>query len=72
MAAASYNFSQSISASTWIIPHNLNSLNVVVDVYINNGGNIEKIIPSNFQVTDANTLTVTFTSAQTGYARIVI
>lgn len=72
MASASYNFVQSTASNTWIIPHNLNSSNVVIDVYINNGGTIEKIIPLNIQVTDVNTITVTFSSAQIGYARLAI
>jgi len=66
-----FNHSQTVAASSWAISHNLNSDTVAVDVMIDNGGNLEKILPANVEHTDNNTLTVTFSSAQTGKARIV-
>jgi len=68
---AEFNHSQTGASASWAISHNLNSDTVVVDVFIDNGGNLEKILPANVEHTDDNTLTVTFSSAQTGKARIV-
>ena len=66
-----YNHTQSTPSTTWTITHNLNTTSVVTDTSINFGGNLEKILPLNVVLTDANTLTVTFSSAQTGKVRIV-
>ncbi len=68
---AQYNHTQSTAATTWTINHNLNSSVVAVDVMINNGPNLEKILPADVQHTNNNTLTVIFSAAQTGKARIV-
>lgn len=66
-----YNHVQSSSSATWTITHNLNSTSVVTDAFINFNGNLEKILPLNVVITSVNTLTVTFSSAQTGRCRIV-
>ena len=67
----SYNFSQTAAATTWTITHNLNKPSVAVDVFIDNAGNLEKILPASVEHTNNNTLTVTFTAAQTGRARVI-
>lgn len=66
-----HNHTQTVSSSSWTITHGLNSSTVAVDVMIDDGGNLEKIIPANIVHTDDNNLTVTFSSAQTGRARVV-
>lgn len=65
-----YSFSQDTPASTWTINHNLNSANITIDTMVNFGGNLEKVIPYDVVATNTNTLTVTFTSAQTGKATV--
>lgn len=66
-----YDHEQVSGSTTWTISHNLNSDAVAVDVFIDNGGNLEKIIPLSIEATDDNTITVTFSSSQTGWAHVI-
>lgn len=50
--------------STWVVTHNLNTDNAIVQVYDNEN---YQIIPSSVRITDSNTVTVGFDSAQSGY-----
>lgn len=68
---AEYNHNQSSGSATWTITHNLGSDTVAVDVMVDNGGDLEKILPADVKHTNDNTLTVEFSSSQTGKARIV-
>ena len=66
-----YNHDQASGSSAWVVSHNLNTDAVAVDVFIDFGGNLEKILPLSVDVTDNNTLTINFSSAQTGEARVI-
>lgn len=70
--ASSFNYTQGSANTIWTIAHNLNSDAVVIDCFIDNGGNLEKIIPLETKHTNNNTITVAFSSAQTGRARVAI
>ena len=50
--------------STWVVEHNLDTDNAIVQVYDNDNF---QIIPSSVRITDSNTVTVGFDSAQSGY-----
>jgi hypothetical protein len=50
--------------STWVVTHNLNTDNAIVQVYDNDNF---QIIPSSVRITDSNTVTIGFDSAQSGY-----
>jgi len=50
--------------STWVVNHNLNTLNPIAQVYDSND---YQTIPETLRVTDSNTITVTFSSQQSGY-----
>jgi hypothetical protein len=50
--------------STWVVTHNLNTDNAIVQVYDNDNF---QIIPSSVRITDSNTITIGFDSAQSGY-----
>jgi hypothetical protein len=50
--------------STWVVPHNLNTLNPIAQVY---DANDYQVIPQTLRVTDANTITVTFSQQESGY-----
>jgi len=52
------------NSSTWVVNHNLNTPNPIAQVYDNAN---YQIIPQTLRVTDNNTITVTFTSAESGY-----
>ena len=52
------------SQSTWVVTHNLNTDNAIVQVYDNDN---YQIIPSSVRITDSNTVTIGFPSAQSGY-----
>lgn len=68
---SNYNYTQSTPSSTWGIVHNLNLECPVVDVFVNVDGTLEKIIPESVQVSDVNTVTITFTTDYAGVACIV-
>jgi hypothetical protein len=67
-----YDFSNSGSpTTTWTITHNLGTKDVSVDAIILTGGNLEKAIPLTQTATDNNTVTITWSVAQEGKARVV-
>lgn len=63
-----YKHTQSTEATTWNIFHSLNSLTPIVTVY--DAAN-KVMIPQDIQSTDANSLTITFTSPESGSASII-
>ena len=65
-----YSFSQDTPSDTWTVNHNRNSEQVTIEVMINIGGNLEKILPYDIVAANTNTLVVTFTSPQTGKATV--
>jgi hypothetical protein len=67
--ATLYRHEQPTAASTWTIVHNMND-HPIVDVYVNFQNEIHKIIPSSVTYTNADTVTVTFTTALSGYATV--
>ena len=66
-----YDHHQSVGSDTWAVSHNFNTDAVVVDVFIDFEGSLEKIIPLSIEATDNNTVTITFSSSQTGWAHVV-
>jgi hypothetical protein len=50
--------------STWVVTHNLNTINPIAQVY---DVNDYQIIPQTLRVTNANTITVTFSQQESGY-----
>lgn len=67
----SYDFTQSSASTTWIINHGLNNSEPNVDCQTTFGGVFQKVIPLTIVATDANTVTVTFSVARTGKARVI-
>lgn len=52
------------NSSTWVVNHNLNTVNPIAQVY---DGDDYQIIPETLRVTDNNTITVTFENPRSGY-----
>ena len=52
------------NSSTWVVNHNLNTPNAIAQVYDTDG---YQIIPSTLRHTNDNTITITLSSAQSGY-----
>jgi len=52
------------NSSTWVVNHNLDAPNPIAQVYDNNN---YQIIPETLQITNNNTITVTFSNAESGY-----
>jgi hypothetical protein len=50
--------------STWVVTHNLNTINPIAQVY---DVNDYQVIPQTLRVTNANTITVTFSQQESGY-----
>jgi len=57
-----------VAATTWTIAHNLNSENVIVQIFDNTKS---VIIPNTIQIVDANTVIATFSTPATGVARVI-
>jgi hypothetical protein len=66
-----FNHTQISASTTWTINHNLNNPLVGCDVYVHDNGVLEKILPLNVVTTSNNTLTINFSSARAGNARVV-
>lgn len=52
------------NSSTWVVTHNLNTLNPIAQVYDNSD---YQIIPQTLRITDSNTITITFPTQESGY-----
>jgi hypothetical protein len=52
------------NSSTWVVNHNLNTPNAIAQVYDTDG---YQIIPETLRHTNDNTITITLSSAQSGY-----
>ena len=62
----SYEFRQTDPSTTWVINHDLGR-NPIVRVFIGN----QEVQPASITFTTANTVTVTFSSVQVGYAKLI-
>lgn len=62
------NFEQVTPSSTWTIVHNLNNKHPLVQIYDSSDATI---IPQSIVGTNTNTVTITFSTAINGYARVV-
>lgn len=69
-AATLYHHDQSTPSDTWTINHNLNTY-PIVDAYVVVSGVTEKILPAAVTYVDSMTCTLTFTSAESGWATVV-
>ena len=67
-ASVGINFVQSSPSSTWTINHNLNNKYPLVQIYDSSDA---VIIPATIVGTTTNTVTVTFSTAISGYARVI-
>jgi len=66
----SSNYTQSFSnQSTWVVTHNLNALYVIVQVY---DTNFDEIIPQNIDLTNDDTVTITFPTLESGTAVVSV
>ena len=54
----------------WNVTHDLNTLNPVVDVWVDDNGNTTAVLPKQIRVIDANKLEISFTVATNGVAVI--
>ena len=63
-----YSYEQVGTATTWNITHDLNTVDVTVVIYDTNN---QAIIPESITTTGANTVVVTFSTAQAGRAAVV-
>ena len=52
------------NSSTWVVTHNLNTVNPIAQVYDNSD---YQIIPQTLRITDSNTITITFPTQESGY-----
>jgi hypothetical protein len=62
-----FNFTQAVGAITWTVNHGLNTRTPLVDVY---DSSYNQLIPATIVSTDVNTVQITFSTAQAGFAII--
>lgn len=70
-----YRHIQATAADTWTIVHNLGGGEgqvPMVDIMIDVDGTFSKMIPLGVAKIDANTVSVTFTSARAGKATVIV
>lgn len=63
--------SQDVPAATWNVVHNLNTLAPIVDVFIETGAGLQKVLPMDITVTNAMSLEITFSSDRTGKVSVI-
>lgn len=61
-----FEFIQTNASTTWTIAHNLDR-NPIVRVFVGN----QEVQPESVTFTDANTVTIAFSTAQSGYAKLL-
>ena len=68
-----YNFTQAAPSTTWTIMHNLGTSDVAVDAFVDAGSPAEptKAIPLTQNATSTSQVVLTWTTAQSGVARVV-
>lgn len=59
---------QQTASTTWTITHGLDTTAVGVDVFVDVGGTLTKILPKKVQIVDVKTVVITFSTAKTGEA----
>lgn len=66
-----YTHEQSTPSTTWTVAHNFGTVAPVVDCYVVVNGQSLKILPNNVRAVNANVVEITWTTARTGFARIM-
>lgn len=64
-----FNHTQSTAMATWTVAHNFGQ-EVSVEITAYDGGVLKRAFPVSIIVTDSNTLTVHWSSARSGFARV--
>jgi hypothetical protein len=62
-----FNFTQAVGSTTWTVNHGLDTRTPLVDVY---DSSYNQLIPATIVSTDVNTVQITFSTAQAGFAII--
>lgn len=68
---APYRFTQPFADTTWTVAHNMglsSPYHATVDFFVNTVDGVKPILPLDVTFVDANTLTASFSNAETGYA----
>lgn len=66
-----YTHTQASASATWNINHSLGTTDLVYSVYVQVGIDLVPIIPDNMTFVDANNITISFSSAQSGKAVLI-
>lgn len=65
-----FKHTQSVASTTWTINHGLGTETPIVDCWIDVSGTFTKILPLSVVATSSTTVTITFSSAQSGRAMV--
>jgi hypothetical protein len=68
-AYTTYEHTQAVASATWSVNHNL-MMYPIVDVFVDIGGNLNKIIPAGVTYIDNNNCDITFSTPYSGYATV--
>jgi hypothetical protein len=72
-AATSYRHVQSVASTSWTVTHSLSlpaPFIAQVGVFVNTVDGLKPMLPADMTLVDANTLTLTFSNPETGYALV--
>ena len=71
-----FRYTQTVASADWVIQHNLGNNGStgipMVDAFIESNGQLTKVLPQITTMNDANSVTLTFTSPQTGFAVVIV
>lgn len=65
-----YRHIQEAASTTWNIEHNLDTY-PIVDVYVDNGGVVQKVVPKAVTYVDHNNCSVLFSRPTAGFATVI-
>lgn len=69
---AAMKFLQAVPSATWSIVHNLVGY-PILDVYVDAGdGTVQKMLPKGLTYIDENTCEVSFSTARSGFATVIV
>ena len=66
-----YDHTQGAASASWSINHGLGTLDVAVDPFVDVSGTLTKAIPLTQVASNTNLVTITWSAAQSGVARVV-
>lgn len=62
----SVTYVQASPSTTWVVKHDLGTVNPMVNIWVDIDGQTTAMLPKNIRVNDVNSITVTFSTPHAG------